>query len=88
MSVIARFNGCEFKFIQQGEYMKYTIKQLAKEYNKHLNIINVDVKLPQAQPFDISTYNEYNYQKLMQYCNKLYYYTDSFKQTENFLKGD
>ena len=68
--------------------MKYNVKYLAKAYNEHLNASSFDVKIPKAQPFDISTYNEYKYKKMMSYFNKLYNYTDSLNQTEKFLKGE
>lgn len=68
--------------------MKYSVKQLAKAYDEFLRVADFDIKLPKSQPFDISTYNEYKYQKMIKHFNKLYNLTDSLTQTEKFLKGE
>jgi len=68
--------------------MKYSIKKLAQMYIKHLSNQDFDVETPKAQDIDISTYNEYEYKKLMQQFDQLYERVDSVELTENFLKGD
>ena len=68
--------------------MKYTVKQLAKAYTKDLNEVTVDLSSPITQSFDISTYNEYTYKKLILQFDRLYQHTDSLSISEKFLKGD
>ncbi|MBQ7798397.1 MAG: hypothetical protein IJ371_04670 [Clostridia bacterium] len=68
--------------------MKYSVKQLAKMYNEVLSQRQIEIDLDVSQPFDINTYNEYTYQKLIRQFDRLYQHTDSVKLTEKFLKGD
>lgn len=68
--------------------MEYNINQLATKYCEYLSTIDFDVNLDVAQPSDLSTYNEYEYAKLMQRYERLYQHTDSVMLTEQFLKGD
>ena len=68
--------------------MKYSVKQLAKNYVEFLNENKFEVKIPSSQSCDINSYNEYSYQKLMQQYELLYNHTDSLDLTERFLKGD
>lgn len=68
--------------------MKYNVTKLAKMYNEFLSQKEFEVNLNFSQPFDISTYNEYTYQKLMKQFELLYNQTDSVKLTEEFLKGE
>ena len=68
--------------------MKYRIKQLAQAYTENINEIAIDLTTPITQSFDISTYNEYTYKKLILQFDKLYMYTDSISTSEKFLKGD
>lgn len=68
--------------------MEYNINQLARMYCEYLSIIDFNVNLDVSQPSDLSTYNEYEYEKLMQRYDRLYQHTDSFMLTEEFLKGD
>jgi len=68
--------------------MDYNIKKLARMYFEYLSLSDFDVNLDVSQPCDLSTYNEYEYQKLIQHYEKLYMHTDSFDVTEQFLKGE
>ena len=68
--------------------MEYNIKKLARMYFEYLSLNDFDVNLDVSQPCDLSTYNEYEYQKLIQHYEKLYMHTDSFDVTEQFLKGE
>lgn len=68
--------------------MKYSIKKLASEYIDFLCENDFDVPIDISQPFDIKTYNDYKYLKLIKQFDLLYSYTDSFDTTEKFLKGD
>ena len=68
--------------------MKYSVKQLAKAYTNDINEITIDLTAPITQSFDISTYNEYTYKKLLLQFDKLYRHTDSLAVSEQFLKGD
>lgn len=68
--------------------MKYSVDKLVKMYNEYLTDNDFEVKLDISQPFDISTYNEYTYQKLMKQFDLLYNHTESTKLTEQFLKGE
>ena len=68
--------------------MKYSIKQLANAYTKDINEITIDLSTPITQSFDISTYNEYTYKKLMLQFDRLYMHTDSLSTSEQFLKGE
>ena len=68
--------------------MKYSIKQLAQAYTNDINEISIDLTAPITQSFDISTYNEYTYKKLMLQFERMYSHTDSISITEQFLKGD
>lgn len=68
--------------------MKYSVKNLAKEYEKQLQTMDMDVVKPSSQITDYSTYNEYNYKKIMKEFDTIYGYADSFEITEKFLKGE
>lgn len=68
--------------------MEYNINHLARMYCEYLSTIDFDVNLDVSQPSDLSTYNEYEYEKLMQRYERLYQHTDSLMLTEEFLKGD
>ncbi len=68
--------------------MKYNVNQLAKRYNEFLSTAEIEVDLPVSQPFDINSYNEYTYQKIINQFELMYGYTDSTELTEKFLKGD
>lgn len=68
--------------------MKYNINQLAQMYNEDLSKLEIDIQVPVSQPFDLSSYNEYKYNKLMKQFEKLYDSCDSLELTEKFLKGD
>ena len=68
--------------------MEYNIKKLARMYFEYLSLNDFDVNLDVSQPCDLSTYNEYEYQKLIQHYEQLYMHTDSFDVTEQFLKGE
>ena len=68
--------------------MKYNVKQLAQAYTKDLTEISINLNTPITQSFDISTYNEYTYKKLMLQFDRLYMHTDCLSITEHFLKGD
>ncbi len=68
--------------------MKYSIKQLAQAYAKDINEINIDLSVPVTQSFNISTYNEYTYKKLILQFDRLYMHTDSLSVSEQFLKGE
>jgi len=68
--------------------MKYSVKQLAKAYDEFLKTSEIDVTTPKSQPYDISTYNEYKYKKLMKNFDQLYNHTDSLTLSEKFLKGE
>lgn len=68
--------------------MKYSVKQLAKAYTNDINEIAIDLSIPITQSFDVSTYNEYTYKKLMLQFDRLYKHTDCVYITEQFLKGD
>ena len=68
--------------------MKYSIKQLAQAYTKDINEITIDLNTPITQSFDISTYNEYTYKKLILQFDRLYMHTDSLSVSEQFLKGE
>lgn len=68
--------------------MKYSIKQLAQAYTKDINEITIDLDTPITQSFDISTYNEYTYKKLILQFDRLYMHTDSLSVSEQFLKGE
>ncbi len=88
MSVAKIFNLNRFKTLFKGEYMKYSVKQLAQAYTNDINEITIDLSIPITQSFDISTYNEYTYKKLMLQFDRLYRCTDSVYLSEQFLKGD
>ena len=88
MSLVKKLLNYKFKFRFKGEYMKYSVKQLAKNYVEFLNENKFEVKIPSAQSCNINSYNEYSYQKLMQQYELLYNHTDSLDLTEKFLKGD
>lgn len=68
--------------------MKYSVKQLAKAYDEFLKSTEIDVVMPKSQPFNISTYNEYKYKKLIKNFDLLYNHTDSLTLSEKFLKGE
>lgn len=68
--------------------MKYSTKQLAQRYCHYLSQQDFDVDINMSQPCDLSTYNEYTYQKLMLQYDRLYQHTDTLQLTEQFLKGD
>ena len=68
--------------------MKYSVKTLASQYAKWLSNEDFDVKVLPSQNFDPSTYNEYEYLKLIKHFDKLYNLTDTVELTEHFLKGD
>ena len=68
--------------------MKYSVKQLAQAYTNDINEITIDLSAPITQSFDISTYNEYTYKKLILQFDRLYRHTDSLLISEQFLKGD
>jgi len=68
--------------------MNYSVKELAYRYVEWLSTKPIDVKAPIAQPFDPSTYNEYEYLKLIKHFDKLYNLIDTVELTEQFLKGD
>lgn len=68
--------------------MKYTVKKLAMMYNEYLTHSDFDLKISKSQTFNISTYNEYEYKKLMAQFDKLYDHADTLELTEKFLKGD
>ena len=68
--------------------MKYSVKNLAKEYEKQLKTVDIEVTKPSSQIIDYSTYNEYNYRKIMKEFDTIYGYADSFDITEKFLKGE
>ena len=68
--------------------MKYSVKKLAKMYNEFLTEKEIEIDLDISQPFDINTYNEYTYQKLIKHFDTLYQHTDSVNITEQFLKGE
>lgn len=68
--------------------MKYSVKQLAQAYTKDITEIEIDLIKPITQSFDVSTYNEYTYKKLMLQFDRLYMHTDSLSTIEHFLKGD
>ena len=68
--------------------MEYNINLLARMYCQYLSGTDFDVNLDVSQPCDLSTYNEYEYQKLMQHYERLYQHADSLMLTEQFLKGD
>ena len=68
--------------------MDYNIKKLARMYFEYLSDNDFDVNIDVSQPCDLSTYNEYEYQKLIQQYERLYMHTDSFDITERFLKGE
>ena len=68
--------------------MEYNINLLARMYCQYLSVVDYNVNLDVSQPSDLSTYNEYEYQKLMHNYERLYHHTDSLMLTEQFLKGD
>ncbi len=68
--------------------MEYNIKHLARMYCEYLSSNDFDVNLDVSQPCDLSTYNEYEYQRLMQHYERLYQHTDILELYEQFLKGD
>ena len=68
--------------------MKYSVKLLAQAYTNDISEIEVDLNTPITQSFDISTYNEYTYKKLILQFDRLYRHTDSLPISEQFLKGD
>lgn len=68
--------------------MKYSVNKLAKMYSDFLSEREIEIELDISQPFDVSTYNEYTYKKLIKQFDKLYKHTDSTMLTEQFLKGD
>lgn len=68
--------------------MEYNIKHLARMYCEYLSCMDFDVNLDVSQPCDLSTYNEYEYQKLMQHYERLYQHCDSLASYEQFLKGE
>ena len=88
MSVAKIFNLNRFKTLFKGEYMKYSVKQLAQAYTNDINEITIDLSIPITQSFDISTYNEYEYKSLIRHFDYMYDHTDSLELTEHFLKGD
>lgn len=68
--------------------MKYNINKLARMYVEYLSNNDFDVIFGKEQTSNISTYNEYEYKKLMAQFDKLYHHTDSLNITEQFIKGD
>ena len=55
----------------KGDYMKYSVKLLAQAYTNDISEIEVDLNTPITQSFDISTYNEYTYKKLILQFDRL-----------------
>ena len=68
--------------------MKYSVKTLAHEYEKWLLDKDFDVKKLPSQNFTPSTYNEYEYLRLIKHFDKLYSLIDSIELTEQFIKGE
>jgi len=68
--------------------MKYNIKELAIKYSEFLTEREIDVSFDISQSFNLNTYNEYTYIKLMHQLDMLYNHIDSLEITEKFLKGD
>ena len=68
--------------------MEYSIKHLARMYCEYLSNTDFDVNLDVSQPCNLSTYNEYEYLKLIKQYDQLYQHTDSLNITEQFLKGE
>ncbi|MBQ7880782.1 MAG: hypothetical protein IJ358_02960 [Clostridia bacterium] len=68
--------------------MKYSVKQLARAYCEYLSNQGFDVRVKVSQPYDLATYNEYEYKKLIEQYERLYQHTDALALTEKFLKGE
>jgi hypothetical protein len=70
--------------------MKYSVKFLAKAYERHLTEqdFDVDIHSNKSHPVDPQTYNDYTYQQLMKQYDRLYNHVDSIEITECFLKGE
>ena len=68
--------------------MKYSTKTLARMYQEYLTNNEFEVDIDVSQPFNIDTYNEYTYLKLMRQYEQMYEHTDTLSLTEQFLKGD
>lgn len=68
--------------------MDYTVKELAEQYAKYLEEVDFELRKVPTPLFDLSTYNEYKYQKMLMQYERLYAPLDSIELTEKFLKGD
>jgi endonuclease IV len=88
MSIIIKFGLLEFIFLFKGEYMKYSVKELANKYIDFLAKTEIEVSLDISHRFDKDAYNDYNYKKMIAQFEQLYNHIDSVSLTEEFLKGD
>jgi len=77
-----------FRKLKKGEYMEYTVKELAQHYAEYLSHFEIEIKSPVLPTFDTNAYNEYEYINLMQELNQSFDKTNDLHITERFLKGE